>query len=181
MIVVVDSVIDEAPPALVILDLMLPEVDGLEVCRELRAGDRTRNIPILMLTAKAEETDQVIGLAMGADDYVTKPFSPKVLVACDGYTWGGVHHDRTAVIDEVMAQLPSVAHAVRGGAQLEALLAGDPEHEPVFEPVWVPLTTRCGWCIPAARPVCPSPSCMATAASCWRASKAPCTTTSVPR
>ena len=68
-----------------------------------------------------------------------KQIAPKVLVACDGYTWGGVHHDRTAVIDEVMAQLPSVAHAVRGGAQLEALLAGDPEHEPVFEPVWVPF------------------------------------------
>src|SRR6516164_3312706 len=68
------------PPDLVILDLMLPGMDGLDVCRELRAGERTRDIPILMLTAKAEETDQIVGFSMGADDYVTKPFSVKVLL-----------------------------------------------------------------------------------------------------
>ncbi len=68
-----------------------------------------------------------------------KQIEPKVLVACDGYTWAGVHHDRRAVIDEVLSQLPSVAHAVRGGAQLEALLAGPSLHEPTFEPVWVPF------------------------------------------
>src|SRR5438128_11673501 len=67
-------------PDLVILDLMLPGVDGLEVCRQLRAGERTRTLPILMLTARAEETDQVVGFTMGADDYVTKPFSVKVLL-----------------------------------------------------------------------------------------------------
>jgi two-component system, OmpR family, phosphate regulon response regulator PhoB len=67
-------------PDLVILDLMLPSLDGLQICRELRAGERTRHIPILMLTAKAEETDQVVGFSMGADDYVTKPFSVKVLL-----------------------------------------------------------------------------------------------------
>src|SRR4051812_1081859 len=67
-------------PDLILLDLMLPIMNGLDVCRELRAGDRTRNIPILMLTAKAEETDQVVGFSMGADDYVTKPFSVKVLL-----------------------------------------------------------------------------------------------------
>jgi two-component system phosphate regulon response regulator PhoB len=67
-------------PDIVILDLMLPGLDGLEVCRELRAGERTRGVPILMLTAKAEETDQVVGFSMGADDYVTKPFSVKVLL-----------------------------------------------------------------------------------------------------
>jgi two-component system phosphate regulon response regulator PhoB len=67
-------------PDLVILDLMLPTMDGLEVCRELRAGERTRNLPILMLTARAEETDQVVGFTMGADDYVTKPFNMKVLM-----------------------------------------------------------------------------------------------------
>ncbi len=59
---------------------MLPVLNGLEVCRELRAGERTRNMPILMLTAKAEETDQVVGFSLGADDYVTKPFSVKVLM-----------------------------------------------------------------------------------------------------
>jgi two-component system, OmpR family, phosphate regulon response regulator PhoB len=67
-------------PDLIILDLMLPVLNGLEVCRELRAGDHTRSIPIVMLTAKAEETDQVVGFSLGADDYVTKPFSVKVLV-----------------------------------------------------------------------------------------------------
>jgi two-component system phosphate regulon response regulator PhoB len=67
-------------PDLIILDLMLPIMGGLEVCRELRSGERTREIPIVMLTAKAEETDQLVGFSMGADDYVTKPFSVKVLL-----------------------------------------------------------------------------------------------------
>ena len=67
-------------PDLILLDLMLPTMDGLDVCRQLRANERTRKVPILMLTAKAEETDQVVGFSMGADDYVTKPFSVKVLV-----------------------------------------------------------------------------------------------------
>ena len=68
-------------PDLIVLDLMLPEVDGLEVCKRLRAAPETAMVPIIMLTAKAEESDQVIGLELGADDYVTKPFSPKALVA----------------------------------------------------------------------------------------------------
>lgn len=67
-------------PDLVILDLMLPGIDGIEICRELRADKSTRHIPILMLTAKSEETDQIIGFSVGADDYVTKPFSVKVLM-----------------------------------------------------------------------------------------------------
>jgi DNA-binding response OmpR family regulator len=67
-------------PALVVLDLMLPEVDGLEVCKILRRDPATAAIPILMLTAKAAEMDRVIGLELGADDYVTKPFSPRELV-----------------------------------------------------------------------------------------------------
>lgn len=66
-------------PDLVLLDLMLPMVDGLEVCRRLRANPVTRDVLILMLTARAEESDQVVGLSLGADDYVTKPFSVKVL------------------------------------------------------------------------------------------------------
>lgn len=68
-------------PGLIILDLMLPGIDGLEVCRQLKTDTKTKNIPIIMLTAKGEETDIVTGLELGADDYVTKPFSPKVLVA----------------------------------------------------------------------------------------------------
>jgi len=67
-------------PDLILLDLMLPILGGLDVCRELRAGERTRDIPIVMLTAKAEETDQLVGFSLGADDYVTKPFSIKVLL-----------------------------------------------------------------------------------------------------
>src|SRR6476469_2990815 len=67
-------------PDLILLDLMLPGMGGLEVCRELRASDKTRQIPIIMITARAEETDQIEGFAKGADDYVTKPFSNKVLL-----------------------------------------------------------------------------------------------------
>lgn len=68
-------------PDLIILDLMLPGIDGLEVCRRLKTDNKTQNIPIIMLTAKAEEAEMVTGLESGADDYMTKPFSPKVLVA----------------------------------------------------------------------------------------------------
>ena len=67
-------------PALVILDVMLPEVDGLEVCKALRREPATATVPIIMLTAKAAEIDRVLGLELGADDYVTKPFSPRELV-----------------------------------------------------------------------------------------------------
>ncbi|MBN1918763.1 MAG: response regulator [Verrucomicrobia bacterium] len=71
---------DEAPD-LVLLDLMLPGLDGIELCRQLKADQVTRAIPIIMVTAKGEESDIVLGLGVGADDYVTKPFSPKELVA----------------------------------------------------------------------------------------------------
>lgn len=67
-------------PDLVVLDLMLPEIDGLEVCRRLRADPAARGVPIVMLTAKGEEQDRINGLELGADDYVTKPFSPRELV-----------------------------------------------------------------------------------------------------
>jgi len=68
-------------PDLVLLDLMLPGVDGLEVCRKLKADPKTQEIPVVMLTAKGGEADIVAGLELGADDYVTKPFSPRVLTA----------------------------------------------------------------------------------------------------
>jgi DNA-binding response OmpR family regulator len=67
-------------PTLIVLDLMLPQIDGLEVCRTLRRDAATAGIPIIMLTAKAAELDRVLGLEIGADDYVTKPFSPRELV-----------------------------------------------------------------------------------------------------
>lgn len=68
-------------PNLIVLDLMLAEMDGLEVCKRVRGAPETAMIPIIMLTAKAEEADTIVGLELGADDYVTKPFSPKALVA----------------------------------------------------------------------------------------------------
>jgi two-component system alkaline phosphatase synthesis response regulator PhoP len=69
------------PPDLIVLDLMLPGMDGLTVCRELKQDAKTRDLPIIILTAKGEEADIVAGLELGADDYVTKPFSPRVLLA----------------------------------------------------------------------------------------------------
>ena len=66
---------------LVMLDIMLPGIDGLEVCRRMKANERFRFIPIIMLTAKGEETDVVTGLELGADDYIVKPFSPKIVIA----------------------------------------------------------------------------------------------------
>jgi DNA-binding response OmpR family regulator len=67
-------------PSLIVLDLMLPEVDGLEVCKMLRRDSATSKVPIIMLTAKAAEIDRILGLELGADDYITKPFSPRELV-----------------------------------------------------------------------------------------------------
>jgi len=75
------DVIKREKPDLIVLDLMLPDLDGLEVCRKLKQGEDTRSIPIVMVTAKGEESDVVAGIELGADDYVTKPFSPRVLMA----------------------------------------------------------------------------------------------------
>ncbi len=69
------------PPDLLVLDVMLPQVDGLEICRRVRANAATAAMPIIMLTARAEESDRIVGLEIGADDYVTKPFSPSELVS----------------------------------------------------------------------------------------------------
>ncbi len=68
-------------PDLLILDLMLPKIDGLEVCRQLRMQPKTTHLPIIMLTAKTQEADRIVGLEMGADDYIPKPFSPRELLA----------------------------------------------------------------------------------------------------
>lgn len=73
--------VENDQPDLLVLDLMLPGMDGLEVCRKLRSNPRFQQIPIIMLTAKGEEIDKVLGLELGADDYMTKPFSPRELLA----------------------------------------------------------------------------------------------------
>ena len=75
------QVIENNLPSLVLLDLMLPGINGLELCRIFKQNDRTKAIPVIMLTAKSEDADIVAGLEMGAEDYITKPFSPRVLVA----------------------------------------------------------------------------------------------------
>jgi two-component system phosphate regulon response regulator PhoB len=74
------EMVQKQPPDLIILDLMLPDVDGMEVCRTLRQQNLPRRIPILMLTARGDEIDRVVGFELGADDYVAKPFSPRELV-----------------------------------------------------------------------------------------------------
>ncbi len=75
------SLVKDESPRLIILDLMLPGQNGLDICRAIRSDSRSSNIPIIMVTAKTEETDRIVGLELGADDYVTKPFSPKELIS----------------------------------------------------------------------------------------------------
>jgi two-component system phosphate regulon response regulator PhoB len=98
------------PPDLIILDLMLPDVSGTEICRQVRADQRLCEIPIIMLTAKADEVDRVVGLEMGADDYVTKPFSPRELTL------------RVRAVLRRRASEPSTARTLSHGA-----LVVDPE------------------------------------------------------
>jgi len=75
------ATLKKSPPDLLLLDLMLPKLSGLDICREIRRNESLNRLPILMLTAKGEEADRIVGLEMGADDYVTKPFSPRELTA----------------------------------------------------------------------------------------------------
>src|SRR3569623_2319598 len=112
--------IDEEAPDLVILDWMLPKVSGIEVCRRLRARTETRNLPIIMLPARGEESDRIRGLDTGADDYVTTPFSPRELMARVSAVLRRV---RPALAGELLEvgdiKLDPVAHRVeRSGSQL---------------------------------------------------------------
>jgi two-component system phosphate regulon response regulator PhoB len=93
------TMIDEARPDLVILDWMLPQVSGLEVCRQVRRKPDTRDLPIIMLTARGEESDRVRGLEVGADDYITKPFSPGELIA---RMRAVLRRSRPAAVDNVL-------------------------------------------------------------------------------
>ena len=112
----------EFAPDLILLDLMLPGIDGLTVCRKLRSEPRTSAIPIIMLTAKSEESDIVIGLEMGADDYLPKPFSPKVLIARIRSVLRRVNHLESEAAGTTLKRGPlSMNRGTR-----EALLDGKP-------------------------------------------------------
>lgn len=109
-------------PDCVLLDLMLPTLDGISVCRELRAGERTRDIPIIMITARSEESDEIVGFSMGADDYVTKPFSNKVLLQRIKALLRRVegNADPTDVVEHLGVTIDRVRHRVsHGGKRLD--------------------------------------------------------------
>jgi two-component system phosphate regulon response regulator PhoB len=112
----------ESPPDLVLLDWMIEGLSGLEVCRRLRRMPATQNVPIIMLTARGEEEDRVRGLETGADDYVTKPFSPRELVARVGAVLRRV---RPGLAGEQLSyadlEMDTVGHKVRRGGQLVPL------------------------------------------------------------
>ncbi|GAB3431536.1 response regulator transcription factor [Flindersiella endophytica] len=156
------AMIAQRRPDLLVLDLMLPGVDGLEVCRRLRATDEGRDLPIVMLTALGGEADRVLGLELGADDYVTKPFSPRELVlrvrsvlrrhggtgTGAAQPWASATEPRTLTDGDLALDL--AAHqATRGGKQLAltvrefdllAFLLGHPgqafTREQLLEKVW---------------------------------------------
>ena len=113
---------EESPPDIVILDWMIEGISGIEVCRRLRRREATANVPIIMLTARGEESDRIRGLETGADDYVTKPFSPRELVARVGAVLRRV---RPALAGERLAyadiEMDVAAHRVRRGGEAVAL------------------------------------------------------------
>ncbi len=111
------------PPDMVVLDLMLPGMDGLEVCKALKQQSRTARIPLLMLTARSEEADVVTGLELGADDYLTKPFSPRVLLARIKAVLRR-HHTVPATETEAIGSGGLVIHPGR----YEVLIEGQPVH-----------------------------------------------------
>lgn len=112
----------ETPPDIVLLDWMVEGISGIEVCRRLRRAPETQNVPIIMLTARGEEEDRVRGLETGADDYVTKPFSPRELVARVGAVLRRV---RPALAGEQLIyadlEMDTVGHKVRRGGDVVAL------------------------------------------------------------
>ncbi len=104
-------------PDLVLLDLMLPGVDGLDVCKQLKAGERTSGIPIIMVSARGEESDIVVGLELGADDYVSKPFSPRILLARVRSVLRRIERGRTdqeeRILQSGMIRIDRARHEVR--------------------------------------------------------------------
>src|SRR6266481_1118773 len=115
--------VHDQPPDLIILDIMLPDLDGLEVCRKLRQQDKSRRIPIIMLTARTEESDRVVGFELGADDYVMKPFSPRELVLRVKSIFRRVGEDRTEVLRVGKLQLFPQRRQVLSGNRAITLTA----------------------------------------------------------
>jgi two-component system phosphate regulon response regulator PhoB len=113
----------EQPPDLIILDIMLPDLDGLEVCRTLRTRASSRRIPIIMLTARTEESDRVVGFELGADDYVMKPFSPRELVLRVKSIFRRVGEDRKDVLRIGKIQLFPQRRQVLSGNRTVSLTA----------------------------------------------------------
>jgi len=106
----------EYKPNLILLDLMLPDLDGLEVCKQLKKDKELSNVPVIMVTAMGGETDRILGLELGADDYIVKPFSPRELVLRVKAVLLRVYPDETAVTDKILqigpVELDSLKHLV---------------------------------------------------------------------
>lgn len=117
------SKVNAFKPDLIILDLMLPRIDGLEVCRRLKSNNDTKLIPIIMLTAKSEETDVVLGLGLGADDYISKPFRPKELLARIQSVIRRAQMSSEESLDERIIRLDELEIQVD---QYKVFLAGEP-------------------------------------------------------
>lgn len=128
-------------PDLVLLDLMLPELNGLEVCRRLKAEPATRSIPVIMLTAKGDESDIVTGLELGADDYIPKPFSPRVLLARIRAVVRRFEHVETIVPEDLVRE----DLVIRPG-QHQVLVSGEEVHLTHMEfRLLETLAGRAGW------------------------------------
>src|SRR3954454_6904201 len=110
-------------PDLIILDIMMPDVDGMEVCKTLRQRENSRRIPIIMLTARSEEIDRVVGFELGADDYVMKPFSPRELVLRVKSIFRRVKEDRSDVLTVGSVQLSAQRRSVFVGNRSVVLTA----------------------------------------------------------
>jgi DNA-binding response OmpR family regulator len=115
--------IQKQPPDLIILDVMMPDIDGMEVCRTLRQRENSRRIPIIMLTARGEEVDRVVGFELGADDYVMKPFSPRELVLRVRSIFRRVRDDRTDALRLGKIRIVPQRRQVVVGGELVVLTA----------------------------------------------------------
>ncbi|MEW6428010.1 MAG: response regulator transcription factor [Thermodesulfobacteriota bacterium] len=132
-------------PDIIILDLMLPGINGLEVCKTIRRLETSKDIPIIMLTAKGEESDIVTGLELGADDYVTKPFSPKILLARVRAILRRKEEEKAEAAQAVEPSI-HVAELTIDPAKFEVLVKGDPVQLTLSEfDILKMLARRSGW------------------------------------